>query len=355
MSVLRRTGTLAVFTAVAIAVAGCSAATDPDASPGSATGGGSGEFPITIEHALGETVIPDKPVRVVTLGWMNHDIVAALGVVPVGVPESWGGDDEGFTPWFRDQIEDELGAEMPEVIDQSEDGPDYEQILALRPDVIIGVYSGFTENEYKRLSEIAPTVAYKERPWTAGTWQEHTEIIGDVLGESERAAELIDQTEAAIDEEAEKYDNLDGSSFLYSVTLSDGSTEIAAYITEDPRVRLLHEFGLVDTSVLGEATKDVPADTWYGGISLEELDGVDADVVLAWSYAPEDTAYTLAHPVFTRWDPIANGRYFIAEDATLGMATSGPDVLSIPWAIEQGYIADISQAIDGGAVVRSAE
>ncbi|NIH70813.1 iron-siderophore ABC transporter substrate-binding protein [Auritidibacter ignavus] len=354
MSVLRHTIALVTLATLALVAAGCSSTPDSTAPPDGAAATESG-FPRTIEHALGEATIPEKPERVVTLSWMNHDIVAALGVVPVGVPETWGGDEEGFTPWFRDQVENELDAEMPEVINVTEDGPDYEQILALQPDVIIGVYSGFTETEYERLSEIAPTVAYMDRPFTAGTWQEHTEIIGEILGEDDKATELIEQTEAAIDEEAAKYPNLDDASFLYSTTFSEGSTEITAYISEDPRVRLLHEFGMVDTPQLAAETADVPADTFFGGISLEELDSVEADVVLAWSYAAADTAYTLEHPVFTRWDPITNGRYFIAEDNTLGMATSGPDVLSIPWAIEQGYIEDISAAIDGDAVVHTAE
>ncbi|OKL53670.1 hypothetical protein BSZ39_08250 [Bowdeniella nasicola] len=354
MSVLRHTSALVTLATLALVAAGCSSTPDSSAAPDGAAATES-SYPRTIEHALGDTTIPEKPERVVTLSWMNHDIVAALGVVPVGVPETWGGDEEGFTPWFRHQIENELNAQMPEVINVTEDGPDYEQILALQPDVIIGVYSGFTETEYKRLSEIAPTVAYMERPFTAGTWQEHTEIIGKILGEEDKAAELIEQTEAAIAEEAAKYPNLKGASFLYSTTFSSGATEITAYISEDPRVRLLHEFGMVDTPQLAAKTADVPADTWYGGISLEELDSVEADVVLAWSYADADTKHTLEHPVFNRWDPIANGRYFIAEDNTLGMATSGPDVLSIQWAIEQGYIKDISAAIDGGAVVHTAE
>lgn len=350
MTLLRSIFVFAVA-ALALVVAGCSSTPDSAGSPGASIGEAS--FPRTVEHALGETTIPEKPKRVVTLSWMNHDIVAALGVAPVGVPESWGGDEEGFTPWFRNQVENQLKAEMPEIINVTEDGADYEQILALQPDVIIGVYSGFTEMEYKRLSEIAPTVAYKERPFTAGTWQEHTKIIGEILGEDDKAAELVRETEAAIRNEAEKYPNLDGATFLYSTTFSEGATEITAYISEDPRVRLLHEFGMVDTPQLAAATKDVPADTWYGGISLEQLDTVEADVVLAWSYAGADTAYTLKHPVFTRWEPVAQGRYYIAEDNTLGMATSGPDVLSIPWAIEHGYIRDISAAIDGGAVVRT--
>ncbi len=36
------------------------------------------EFPLTLEHAYGETTIPAKPVRVVTWGWANEDAVIAL-------------------------------------------------------------------------------------------------------------------------------------------------------------------------------------------------------------------------------------------------------------------------------------
>ena len=43
------------------------------------------QYPITISHAYGETVIESKPERIVTLGWGNQDTVLALGVVPVGV------------------------------------------------------------------------------------------------------------------------------------------------------------------------------------------------------------------------------------------------------------------------------
>ena len=43
-------------------------------------------FPVTIKHALGETVIPAAPQRIVTLGWSSTDAAIALGTVPVGFP-----------------------------------------------------------------------------------------------------------------------------------------------------------------------------------------------------------------------------------------------------------------------------
>ena len=35
------------------------------------------QYPITISHAYGETVIESKPERIVTLGWGNQDTVLA--------------------------------------------------------------------------------------------------------------------------------------------------------------------------------------------------------------------------------------------------------------------------------------
>ena len=38
-------------------------------------------FPVTIEHAFGETTIEEEPTRVATLGWTDQDIALSLGVV----------------------------------------------------------------------------------------------------------------------------------------------------------------------------------------------------------------------------------------------------------------------------------
>src|SRR6478752_5092987 len=37
-------------------------------------------FPVTIEHAYGETAIEGKPERVATVAWANHEVPLALGL-----------------------------------------------------------------------------------------------------------------------------------------------------------------------------------------------------------------------------------------------------------------------------------
>ena len=68
------------------------------------------EYPIVIKHAFGETEIESKPERVATVQWANHDVVLALGVVPVGFSAANYGvqDDSGLLPWTAKKLE-ELG------------------------------------------------------------------------------------------------------------------------------------------------------------------------------------------------------------------------------------------------------
>ena len=123
------------------------------------------QYPITISHAYGETVIESKPERIVTLGWGNQDTVLALGVVPVGVSAANYGyvTEHGLHEW-TDEAFASLGESNPNVFDDT-DGFDYEAISDAAPDVILAAYSGMTEEEYETLSAIAPVVPFEE---TAG-------------------------------------------------------------------------------------------------------------------------------------------------------------------------------------------
>ena len=137
-------------------------------------------FPVIIEHALGETTIPAEPKRIVTLGWSSTDAAIALGTVPVGMPsfrsEGW---DSDYTPWIEEAVT-AMGAPLPEAFDDTGGAP-IEKIAALKPDLILAVYSGITGDEYKLLSQLAPVVAYPTTPWTA-SWQEVITIAGKAMG-----------------------------------------------------------------------------------------------------------------------------------------------------------------------------
>ncbi|MGO8609104.1 ABC transporter substrate-binding protein, partial [Rhizobium johnstonii] len=90
----------------------------------------------------GETTITEKPERIATVAWANHEVPLALGVVPVGMSKAtWGDDDgDGVLPWVEDKLT-ELGAETPVLFDET-DGIPFEKVADTRPDVILASYSG---------------------------------------------------------------------------------------------------------------------------------------------------------------------------------------------------------------------
>lgn len=113
---------------LATSLVACSNTGEPTTTEGS--GGNnvetntSSEFPVTIEHAFGESTIADKPERVATIAWSNHEVPLALGITPVGFEKATWGDDngDGVLPWVDEKLR-ELGGEEVELFDATDSLP----------------------------------------------------------------------------------------------------------------------------------------------------------------------------------------------------------------------------------------
>ena len=67
----------------------------------------------------------------------------------------------------------------------------FEKIAALKPDLILALYAGLTEDDYKTLSQIAPTVAQPGGYVDYGIpWQELTRTVGRIVGRAARTDDL---------------------------------------------------------------------------------------------------------------------------------------------------------------------
>ena len=69
-----------------LALAGCTSAATEDTATDASAGEG---FPITIEHAFGETEIEAAPERVATWGWGSTEAALALGYVSADDFDRW--------------------------------------------------------------------------------------------------------------------------------------------------------------------------------------------------------------------------------------------------------------------------
>jgi ABC-type Fe3+-citrate transport system substrate-binding protein len=107
----------------------------------------------------------------VTVGLNEQDAFFALGVAPVGVTD-WMGFENGIGPWAQEAAK--AAGDPPELLTNT-DGIRFEKIAALRPDVIVALYSDLKESDYEKLSQIAPVVASPDGHADFGIpWQETT-------------------------------------------------------------------------------------------------------------------------------------------------------------------------------------
>ncbi len=295
-------------------------------------------FPVSFTHAFGETVVTQKPERIVTIGWTTQDAVLALGEVPVAIPEQmWGGDEAGVLPWVRDAVT-ALGKPMPEIINFDTDIP-YERLLALDPDLILAPYSGLTQEQYDRLSVIAPTVAYAKDPW-AGSWQDITLIAGRALGKSAEAQALVDSVDAQFAAAAAAHPEFKGKSFTFG-SLWVGTAGMNVYSATDPRIPMVEQLGLtVSPGVV--ALSQQPG--YFFDVSLENLACVDADVLILLDEGGADADALYDNPLIQRFAPVADGRMLRLNGKSYVMATSAPSPLSIPWMLDQ-FVAGLAEAV----------
>ena len=299
------------------------------------------KFPITIQHGLGETVIESKPENVVAIAWGNPDVPLALGVIPAGISEANFGprDENGLLAWTAKAFED-AGVE-PNVFDDT-DGWDYEAISDCAPDVILAAYSGLSQEEYDRLSEIAPVVAYPEIAWST-TWQEETVNDAIALGLENEGRELVAKTEQLIADKLSQYPALEGKRVAFFWLSEDDLGTFYVYTNNDPRAAFLSDLGFVmPDSVKSMITSD---QDFSITVSAENADLLtDVDIII--TYGTESLVDAMqADKRFSNVPAVANGAFVLLDSNDVLAAASTPTVLSIPYAIDD-YLKALNDAAE---------
>lgn len=298
-------------------------------------------FPVTIEHAFGETTIEDEPTRVATLGWSDQDHALSLGVVPVGATKlTWGGNEAGSSDWFDAELH-ELGAEAPVRYDDA-DGAPVEEIAQLAPDLILATNSGITKAEYKKLNKIAPVVAYPDAPWVT-PWQTSLEMVGEALGRTSLAEDVAADTEQAIEDARADHPEIVGASLIFAYLSTTDMSTIGIYSPQDPRVSLMHDLGLVDAPAVDEA---IGPDAFYGTVSAERAASLESDVLLTWSENEGDLQTFADHELIGRIPALADGHAYAEEDKHVSLAVTNPTPLSIPYVVEH-FVPEVARAVAG--------
>lgn len=332
-------------------LSGCGgAASSTPGSPGSAAPSSSaveeGAFPVTVAHKFGSTAVEEAPERIVTVGLKEQDDLLALGIVPVGATK-WLELGEGgvIGGWATEALGD---APPPEVLDV-QNGVQVEKIAALQPDLIIGLYSGLTQEDYDRLSQLAPVVAQPagDLPDYGIGWEDQARTVGKVVGQPDRMEQTIEDAKSAVASARTQHPEFADKIGLVASTYEG----IYVYGSSDPRSQLMTELGFrlpsdIDT-VIGQ-------DEFGGNLSLEKTEFLDTDVLL-WFAGPADRKTVEARGTYSNLAVHREGRdLFVGPGDTIDAAFSFITVLSLPFLLEH-LTPRLAAAVDGDPATSSDE
>ncbi|WP_151475945.1 iron-siderophore ABC transporter substrate-binding protein [Streptomyces albicerus] len=318
-------------------LAGCGSDSSDDESSdtNSPAADAAGAFPVTVEHAFGSTKVEEAPKRVVTVGYTDDQSVLAFGIKPVGMVDQYP-NPAGQSPDINTQwpwVKDKWGDTKPEVIMKNGDsGPNYEKIAALRPDLIIAVYSEVDKAAYDKLSQIAPTVGRtkaEKEPFSA-PWQDNALQIAKAVGKADEGEKMVQDIQAQLDTAKKEHPEFADQK---AVALSWYKDAINPFTSTDVRGQLLTGLGFKYQTEIDK----IADGSFSTALSPERTDLVDVDRIFVIN-DKADTEALNKFKLFTNLDAVKGGKaeYLLdSEGPAVGAAISQGTLLSMPYAIDE--------------------
>jgi iron complex transport system substrate-binding protein len=267
-----------------------------------------------IQHKLGETCIPLKPQRIISLNpQITLDPLIALGIKPVG-----------FTSYNSKGKQNLLGVSFDEVQGATNVGdslqPSLEKILLLKPDLILSADYSNAEQKYQLLSAIAPTIPLPLPDDTPVAdlenkphFKENLRYVAKLLNQEAKAAEALNQYQKRVEELKNRLDKqfqqLEASVIFYGEgyiwTISKGTYPIS-HVLDDVGLRY----------------KFVPHGEW--NLSIETIDKYDTGILFIIDVDELSQSFYFQHPVFSNLKAVKNNRaYVVSQERWRSIGISG--------------------------------
>lgn len=248
-----------------------------------------------VKHAGGETKIPMKPQRIITLHDSTIlDPVLALGVKPIGIATYAA--EQGVL--FRGITEDEVTS-----IQQvgSAFQPSLEKILMLKPDLIIG--REYQKNIYKQLSKFAPTVLVDWGNFTS--FKANFRYIAQVLGEEEQADKVLHNYQERVKNLQYRLGEL-LEKIEVSVIVFTGQN-IKSFNGDAVFNQVIDDVGVKRTSI--QRNQKEP----YLQLSIEDVKKYDADVLFIINESNDSILSYLKNPLWQHLRAVTNKQVYVVN------------------------------------------
>lgn len=221
-----------------------------------------------VEHAAGETCVPNHLQRVVTLDFASFENAIALGITPVGTVVT------EFSAHFSD-----LPKETVNIGKAGE--PNLESILALKPDLILGL--DHHQTLYTQAQQIAPTVLLQFEH--SGQWKEVFHAFGTVLNREAIAQQVMANYDQRLQEFKRRLAEEKSSPPLVSV-IRVYPEKINIYLRDSFPGTIVQDAGLPrppSQNLSAAEAQKIANNPIQMSISRELLPEADGDVMFLWT------------------------------------------------------------------------
>lgn len=291
------------------------------------------EFPLTIDHKFGTSVIPAIPERVVSIDSAGYDNLLALGIQPVAIENWYGGYERAVWPWA-----DALLTSDPIILDRSV--LDFELIASANPDVIISLWNSLTPEEYEKLSLIAPVVSMPEGVGDFEmSWDQRALVAGRAIGREAEAIKQVEAIQQRIEDIAAAHPEWQGKTV--SVAVATDSGVVGSYTSADSRPQILARLGFTLNPAIDEL---IDGNDYFVSFSLEDITPLDADLLM-WIDGDGDFAAIEALVSRPFLEAHNDGREILFGKDVTGAFAHG-SLISLPHALDR-VIPAIEAALDG--------
>jgi iron complex transport system substrate-binding protein len=227
-----------------------------------------------IQHAAGETCVPNNPQRIIMLREDTFINGLELGVQSIATVSAPGFPFPKYLQGKVDRVESVGGYGSPNL----------EKMLSLRPDLIVAD-SYYSQDLYSQLSQIAPTVVLNV-PFPPPPWEEQLEELAQILDKEEAGKQLINEYWQRVEKLKQA---LGDRRKTLQVSIANTSSEygIWSYGEKHPSGSVLEDIGL-------QRPESQRGDFFYiENISAEKISDIDGDVLFFVSAEREDDKKTL--------------------------------------------------------------
>ncbi|UQZ37684.1 ABC transporter substrate-binding protein [Paenibacillus sp. PK3_47] len=285
--------------ALSLVLGACSNASAPNGTNAAANTETAAGGSKTVQDIFGDVEIPSRPQNLLVTNSSYAEYLIEMGIVPQMVLLTPAVEPDYRAPYFE-----EHGVK---IIEGEQYQYNYEQLLALSPDLIISQGVGMEQTVYDDLNKIAPTVAVD----TTGDMEDAMPKFAEMFDKTAEAEQVLAEFNGKVEQAKAKIGEAVGDKTVLVLRVESDRYRYLGAKAPNSSSRFFYEkLGLN----IPEIFKD--SEDWFTPFSLEILPQIKADYIfleqrtLEGSDATQSMKDLEANPLWKNMEAVKNGQVF---------------------------------------------